>query len=51
MKLIELSGEGRKLRARLHRELRKPPAWLKGLPEADQRTLRDLLARASEATG
>jgi MarR family transcriptional regulator, organic hydroperoxide resistance regulator len=51
VKLIELSAEGRKLRARLQRELRKPPAWLKALPEADQRTLRDLLRRAADATG
>jgi DNA-binding MarR family transcriptional regulator len=50
VKLIELSAEGRKLRGRLHRELRKPPAWLKGLSEADQRTLRGLLQRATDAT-
>jgi MarR family transcriptional regulator, organic hydroperoxide resistance regulator len=49
VKLIELSADGRKLRARLHRELRKPPGWLKALPKDDQRTLRDLLRRASDA--
>jgi DNA-binding MarR family transcriptional regulator len=49
VKLIELSAEGRKVRSRLHRELRKPPTWLKGLSAADQRTLRDLLQRAVDA--
>ena len=51
VKLIELSAEGRKLRGRLHRELRKPPAWLQALSEADQRTLRELLQRATDTTG
>src|SRR5215469_6856263 len=31
VKLIALTGEGRRLRARLMREARKPPAWLKQL--------------------
>jgi DNA-binding MarR family transcriptional regulator len=47
VKLIALTAEGRRLRARLMREARKPPAWLKGLSPADQRTLRDLLKRAT----
>ncbi len=47
VKLIALTAEGRRLRARLMREARKPPAWLKGLSAADQRTLRDLLQRAT----
>lgn len=47
VKLIALTGEGRRLRARLMREARKPPAWLKDLSPADQRTLRDLLKRAA----
>ena len=51
VKLIDLTAEGRRLRGRLTREMEKPPAWLESLSEADQRTLRDLLARASEATG
>jgi DNA-binding MarR family transcriptional regulator len=46
VKLIALTAEGRRLRARLMREARKPPAWLKSLSAADQRTLRDLLKRA-----
>jgi DNA-binding MarR family transcriptional regulator len=48
VKLIALTGEGRRLRARLMREARKPPAWLEQLSAADQRTLRDLLKRATE---
>ncbi|HUC08701.1 MAG TPA: MarR family transcriptional regulator [Solirubrobacterales bacterium] len=47
VKLIALTVEGRRLRARLMREARKPPAWLKNLSAADQRTLRDLLRRAT----
>jgi MarR family transcriptional regulator, organic hydroperoxide resistance regulator len=47
VKLIALTAEGRRLRARLMREARKPPAWLKQLSPADQRTLRDLLKRAT----
>lgn len=47
VKLIALSTEGRRLRARLMREARKPPAWLKELSAADQRTLRDVLRRAT----
>lgn len=47
VKLIALTAEGRRLRARLMREARKPPTWLEALSEADQRTLRDLLRRAT----
>ncbi len=47
VKLIALTAEGRRLRARLMREARKPPAWLKNLSEADQRTLRAVLRRAA----
>jgi DNA-binding MarR family transcriptional regulator len=47
VKLIALTVDGRRLRARLMREARKPPAWLKGLSPADQRTLRDVLERAT----
>jgi DNA-binding MarR family transcriptional regulator len=47
VKLIALTAEGRRLRARLMREARKPPAWLKSLSAADQRTLRDVLRRAT----
>jgi DNA-binding MarR family transcriptional regulator len=47
VKLIALTAEGRRLRARLMREARKPPAWLNGLSTADQRTLRDVLRRAT----
>jgi len=47
VKLIALTDEGRRLRARLMREARKPPAWLQALSPADQRTLRDVLKRAT----
>jgi DNA-binding MarR family transcriptional regulator len=47
VKLIALTAEGRRLRAQLMREARKPPAWLKSLSPADQRTLRDVLKRAT----
>jgi MarR family transcriptional regulator, organic hydroperoxide resistance regulator len=47
VKLIALTAEGRRLRTRLMREASKPPAWLKNLSAADQRTLCDLLRRAT----
>ena len=46
-KLIALTAEGSRLRARLMREARKPPAWLEQLEPADQRALRELLKRAT----
>jgi MarR family transcriptional regulator, organic hydroperoxide resistance regulator len=46
VKLIALTAEGRRVRARLMRAVEKPPPWLTGLPTSDQSTLRDLLARA-----
>jgi MarR family transcriptional regulator, organic hydroperoxide resistance regulator len=49
VKLIALTAAGRRLRTRLMREARKPPAWLKDLSPADQRTLRDLLRRAQSS--
>jgi DNA-binding MarR family transcriptional regulator len=51
VKLIALTAAGRRLRARLMREARKPPAWLERLSPADQRTLRDLLKRAAAPDG
>jgi DNA-binding MarR family transcriptional regulator len=50
VKLIALTVEGRRLRARLMRAAEKPPPWLDGMPAADQRALRDLLVRAKPAT-
>jgi DNA-binding MarR family transcriptional regulator len=46
VKLIELTAEGRKVRARLTRAIAKPPAWVEGLSEADQRALVAILGRA-----
>jgi DNA-binding MarR family transcriptional regulator len=51
VKVIELTAKGRKLRARMTVEVRKPPEWLKGLSAADQRTLRDVLRRAEAEAG
>jgi DNA-binding MarR family transcriptional regulator len=47
VKLIALTPEGRKLRARLIRAVEKPPPWVERLSEADRRALRDLLQRAA----
>jgi DNA-binding MarR family transcriptional regulator len=47
VKLIALTTAGRRLRTRLMREARKPPAWLERLSPADQRALRELLKRAT----
>jgi DNA-binding MarR family transcriptional regulator len=49
VKLIALSAEGRRLRARLTKAMERPPAWIEALSEADRETLRDLLRRASDA--
>jgi DNA-binding MarR family transcriptional regulator len=46
VKLIALTAEGRRVRARLVKAIEKPPAWLTELSAADQHTLRDLLRRA-----
>jgi DNA-binding MarR family transcriptional regulator len=48
VKLIALSVEGRRLRARLSKAMERPPAWIEGLSEADREALRDLLRRASD---
>jgi DNA-binding MarR family transcriptional regulator len=49
VKLIALTAGGRRLRARLMREARRPPAWLERLSAADQQVLCDLLRRAQPA--
>jgi len=46
IKVVELSGQGEALLTRLKREVAKPPAWVKDLPEEDQEALRDILERA-----
>jgi len=46
VRLIALTAEGRRVRARLMRAFEQPPAWLAGMPAEDQRALRDMLARA-----
>jgi DNA-binding MarR family transcriptional regulator len=49
VKLIALTAEGRRLRARLNRAVEKPPAWMEGLSEADRQALVEIFSRA-EAT-
>jgi MarR family transcriptional regulator, organic hydroperoxide resistance regulator len=49
VKLIGLTAEGRRVRARLIEAVERPPAWLQQLSEADQLALRDLLERAADA--
>jgi DNA-binding MarR family transcriptional regulator len=49
IKVVELSGQGEQLLKRLHREMAKPPAWVKELSERDQQALRDILERATDA--
>jgi DNA-binding MarR family transcriptional regulator len=46
VKLIALTAEGRRVRARLMKEVETPPAWLESLSEADQRSLAAILGRA-----
>ena len=48
VKMVELTAAGQRLRERLLAEMAKPPEWLTGLSEEDQRTLRDVLERAVE---
>lgn len=51
VKLIELTGKGRDVRTRLMEAVETPPAWIETMPEAERRTLRELLERARERTG
>jgi DNA-binding MarR family transcriptional regulator len=55
VKVIELTAKGQRLRGRLMAKLNEPPAWLRALPAADQRALREIMRRAherdAEATG
>jgi DNA-binding MarR family transcriptional regulator len=50
VKVVELTTAGKRLRARGVEEMYKPPAWIEGLSPTDQRSLRDILRRAGEAT-
>ncbi len=47
VKLVELTAEGRRLRAKITRETAKPPQWLRDLSAADQRALLAILERAT----
>jgi len=46
VKMLEVTPEGARVRAKLHERLSRPPEALARLSEEDARTLRDLLARA-----
>jgi DNA-binding MarR family transcriptional regulator len=48
VKLLALTEDGRALRASIGDRLHAPPQELAGLSAADQRALRDILARAFE---
>ncbi len=50
VKALELTAKGERLRQRAMGELSEPPEWLRALPATDQRALRDLLRRATEAS-
>jgi MarR family transcriptional regulator, organic hydroperoxide resistance regulator len=50
VKLIVLTPAGERLRRKVEKVMGEPPAWLAGLGASDQRSLRDILARA-EADG
>jgi DNA-binding MarR family transcriptional regulator len=50
VKLIVLTPAGERLRRKVEKVMGEPPAWLAGLDASDQRSLRDILARA-EADG
>ncbi len=47
VKVVQLTAAGRGLRDRAIEEMHRPPAWLEGLSEDDQRALRDILRRAA----
>jgi DNA-binding MarR family transcriptional regulator len=49
IKIVELSGQGDKLLARLSDEVAKPPAWVRNLSPQDQKALRSILRRAVDA--
>ena len=49
VKLIALTREGRRLRARLMKAVEVPPEWMQRLSGADQQALRGILERAGAA--
>ena len=48
MKMIAVTEEGQKVRERIAARMNEPPPPIASLSDEDQRTLRDLLARALE---
>jgi DNA-binding MarR family transcriptional regulator len=50
VKLLTLTAEGERMRIEITKRMAEPPPPIASLSEADQRTLRDLLARGIEAS-
>jgi MarR family transcriptional regulator, organic hydroperoxide resistance regulator len=48
VKMLAVTSEGARFRARLGKRMAKPPAPVAGLSQADQENLRDILRRALE---
>jgi len=51
VKLLALTDEGRRIRDEIDRRLAEPPPEIAALSAADQRALRDILRRGTEAAG
>jgi DNA-binding MarR family transcriptional regulator len=49
VKMLALTPEGERMRARVHERLTEPPPEISSLSRADQRALRDVLQRALSA--
>jgi len=50
VKLLTLTADGERMRIEITKRMAEPPPPIASLSEADQRTLRDLLARGIEAS-
>jgi MarR family transcriptional regulator, organic hydroperoxide resistance regulator len=50
VKLIALTTDGRRLRARLMKAVEVPPEWMQRLSGEDQQALREILERAATAS-
>jgi DNA-binding MarR family transcriptional regulator len=50
VKLLVLTAEGERVRAEITERLAEPPPSIAALSDSDQRTLRDILRRAADAT-
>jgi MarR family transcriptional regulator, organic hydroperoxide resistance regulator len=50
VKLLRLTDEGERMRIEITKRMAEPPPPIASLPEADQRTLRDILNRGIESS-